>query len=115
MKNLLPRDGNTTYFSEALPKELADNFFELLLQTIQWQHDHLVIFGKPIVTKRKVAWYGESNFQYTYSNATKTALTWNDCLKEIKSTVENTTGSTYNSCLLNLYHDGSFTRFLTGS
>jgi alkylated DNA repair dioxygenase AlkB len=66
-----------------------------------------VIFGKHIVTKRKVAWYGDKNYDYTYSNTTKEALLWTDELIELKTLTEKLTGATYNSCLLNLYHNGN--------
>ena len=66
-----------------------------------------MIFGKKIITKRKVAWYGDIPFPYTYSNTTKTALPWTKELLELKALVEKESGETYNSCLLNLYHDGS--------
>jgi alkylated DNA repair dioxygenase AlkB len=58
------------------------------------------------LTKRKVAWYGDIPFEYTYSNATKTALPWTENLLILKKIAEQTTGETYNSCLLNLYHSG---------
>lgn len=62
---------------------------------------------KKIITKRKVAWYGEKPFEYTYSNTTKHALPWTEELLILKNKVEKETGETYNSCLLNLYHDGN--------
>ena len=40
------------------------------------ENDEAAIFGKRIVTKRKVAWYAETDFEYTYSNVTKRALPW---------------------------------------
>ncbi len=85
----------------------ADHYLERLLNTIEWKNDEAVIFGKHIITKRKVAWYGDDFYSYTYSNTTKTALLWTPELLELKQLVEAKTGSTYNSCLLNLYHDGS--------
>src|SRR6185437_9422544 len=57
-------------------------------------------------TKRKVAWYGDKRFQYTYSKITKLALPWTNKLLQIKSFTEERTGETFNSCLLNLYHSG---------
>ena len=62
---------------------------------------------KLIITKRKVSWYGDQGFLYTYSNTTKQALPWTNELLEIKSRIEIITTSTFNSCLLNLYHDGN--------
>src|SRR5690606_35552282 len=65
-----------------------------------------IIFGKEIITKRKVAWYGDKPFEYTYSNTTKLALPWTKELLELKIKIETQTGETFNSCLLNLYHSG---------
>jgi len=58
------------------------------------------------VAKRKVAWYGDSDYLYTYSNTTKQALTWTKELSDLKQRVEEVTGTKFNSCLLNLYHNG---------
>ena len=40
------------------------------------------------------------------SNTTKQALLWTRELLELRKIVEELTGETFNSCLLNLYHDG---------
>ncbi len=66
-----------------------------------------MIYGKLILTKRKVAWFGEKAFEYTYSKRTKYARFWTPELLELKRKCEEVSGETYNSCLLNLYHDGS--------
>ncbi len=84
----------------------ADRYLEILLAEIEWRNDEAVIFGKHIFTKRKVAWYGDLDFEYTYSNRTKRALPWTNTLLELKDIAEKATGETYNSCLLNLYHNG---------
>lgn len=105
--NLLHRDGIVQYYGPILSQSEASNYYSLLLKSIDWQHDQAKIFGKLYITKRKVAWYGERQFEYAYSNRTKVALPWNDELLELKTQVEEKTNETYNSCLLNLYHDGS--------
>lgn len=105
--NLLPRDGVVNYYGRLLTAPTADDYFEYLLNNIAWKHDEAIIFGKHITTKRKVAWYAEKPFEYTYSKVTKSALPWIKQLLELKTLVENKTGDTFNSCLLNLYHDGS--------
>jgi alkylated DNA repair dioxygenase AlkB len=79
----------------------------LLLQNIVWENDEAVIFGKHIVAKRKVAWYGEADYLYTYSNTTKKALAWTKELSDLKQIVEELTETKFNSCLLNLYHNGN--------
>ncbi len=105
-RNLLPRDGIVNYYGKLLPTTQANNFLEALLNRIEWKNDEAIIFGKRIITKRKVAWYGDSNFEYTYSNITKRALPWTKELLNLKSMIEEKTGEKFNSCLLNLYHTG---------
>lgn len=105
--NLLPRDGTVNYFGPILSPAETRRFYETLLREIPWKHDEAVIFGKRIVTARRVAWYGDSNFSYTYSGTTKQALVWSATLAELKAIVENLTGTAFNSCLLNLYHNGN--------
>jgi alkylated DNA repair dioxygenase AlkB len=105
--NLLPQDGTVNYHGKCYTASEADEYFQTLLQTIEWRNDEAMMFGKRIVTKRKVAWYGNEAYAYTYSGVTKQALPWTEALKAIKEKTEAATGETYNSCLLNLYHDGS--------
>ncbi|WGH75940.1 alpha-ketoglutarate-dependent dioxygenase AlkB [Tenacibaculum tangerinum] len=105
--NLLPKDGTVQYYGMVLPKKEADAYYEALLNSIEWRNDEAIIFGKRVVTKRKVAWYAEQAFEYSYSNITKTALPFTKELVALKKLVEHETNETYNSCLLNLYHDGS--------
>ncbi|MGM1430103.1 alpha-ketoglutarate-dependent dioxygenase AlkB family protein [Sphingobacterium lactis] len=105
-KNWLPQDGTVNYYGKLLTKEQADFYLNSLLETIEWRNDEAIIFGKKIITKRKVAWYGEKPFEYTYSNTTKYALPWTKELLELKNNIEKEAGETFNSCLLNLYHNG---------
>ncbi|ALM48442.1 DNA methylase [Flavobacterium psychrophilum] len=105
-QNILPYDGEALYYGNMLTETLATQYFNILLNDIPWQHDEAVIYGKRIVTKRKVAWYGDDAYDYTYSRTTKTALPWTPALLELKELVEKTCNTIFNSCLLNLYHDG---------
>lgn len=104
--NLLPFDGTVNYYGIILKREEANFYLNSLLETIEWKNDEAIIFGKKYITKRKVAWYGDLPFEYAYSNTTKRALPWTKELLELKIIVEKETGEQYNSCLLNLYHNG---------
>ena len=106
-ENLLPKDGTVNYFGQIMSDEEAHRYYSVLLNEIEWKNDQAIIFGKLIETKRKIAWYGDFPFSYTYSKITKTALPWTDTLLELKKLAEEKTGENYNSCLINLYHDGS--------
>ena len=105
--NIFPQDGEVNYYGEIMAQRESDFYFDTLLNEVDWRCDQAVIFGKLIETKRKVAWYADKPFSYTYSNITKCALPWTKHLEVLKAKVEQKTGETYNSCLLNLYHDGS--------
>jgi len=106
-ENILHKEGVANYYEEVLSLKLADNYLSSLLSKIEWKNDEAVIFGKRIITKRKVAWYADKPFKYTYSNNTKLALPWIEELLELKEIVEKRTDESFNSCLLNLYHDGT--------
>jgi alkylated DNA repair dioxygenase AlkB len=106
-KNLLPKDGVVNYYGKILTNDEANYYFDCLMNTIEWKNDQAIIYGKLITTKRKVAWYGDTNFDYTYSKTTKQALAWTKDLLNLKSITEEKTGEKFNSCLLNLYHSGN--------
>mgnify|MGYP003646776635 CR=1 FL=1 len=105
--NLLPKDGEVNYYGKVMASEKAISYLDYLLNEIQWKNDVAIIFGKRIETKRKVAWYAEKPFEYTYSNTTKTAIPFTPELLSLKGLIEKKSGETFNSCLLNLYHNGS--------
>src|ERR1051325_1785 len=107
ISNILNTDGTVNYYGKILLSSEANRYFDLLMQNTQWEKDEVIIFGKRITTKRKVAWYGDSEYLYTYSNTTKRALAWTKELSELKQIVEELAVIKFNSCLLNLYHNGN--------
>jgi alkylated DNA repair dioxygenase AlkB len=106
LTNILPAGGIVTYYGKAITQKDSQYYLDKLLNNIEWKNDEAIIFGRHIVTKRKVAWYGNNDFEYTYSNRTKYALPWTKELSELKKITEELCGTKFNSCLLNLYHNG---------
>jgi len=104
--NLLPSDGRADYYGVIMPELAARRYMEYLMTGIGWRNDEAVIFGRHIITKRKVAWYGNDNYGYKYSGIVRQALPWTPELLTLKELTEKKTGTRFNSCLLNLYHDG---------
>ena len=104
--NHLPYDGTVQYYGKVIQEMVADDYFEKLMQNIAWENDQAIIFGRQITTKRKVAWYGDQGYEYTYSNVNRYALPWTVELLELRQRVQQLTGERFNSCLLNLYHTG---------
>lgn len=104
--NHLPYEGTVQYYGKVIQEMVADDYFEKLMQNIAWENDQAIILGRQITTKRKVAWYGDQAYEYTYSNVNRYALPWTVELLELRQRVEQLTGERFNSCLLNLYHTG---------
>ena len=100
-------EGEAIYYGPIFSLEQSSLFFDDLLNNIEWKNEEIIMFGKEIISKRKVAFYADDGVDYTYSNKTKKGLSWTASLLKIKSVVENYTHVNYNGCLLNLYHDGN--------
>ncbi len=79
------------------------NYFNWLRNEIQWQQEHITIYGKVHKLPRLTAWYGENS--YVYSGIKHIALSWIPILNEIRSEL-SLLGYSFNSLLLNLYRDG---------
>ncbi len=104
--NILPDGGEAVYYGVLFAPDEAARLFCKLRYDIPWKPDMVKMYGRLITTKRKVAWYGDKPYIYTYSGMAKTALPWNETLLEIKARVEDKTGHSFNSCFANLYHSG---------
>ncbi len=104
--NKLPFDGEVNYYGPTLSQKETQYYLQELLNNISWQKDSVIMFGKHIVLDRKVALYAGEEQSYTYANIERIALPWTTALLKLKALVEEKSGETYNSCLLNLYHSG---------
>jgi alkylated DNA repair dioxygenase AlkB len=105
--NFLPRDGNVEYLGKVFSREESAVLFDRLLASSPWQSDEVILFGQKRILSRKVAWMGDAGFTYSYSGTNKIASPWTPPLLSIKGRVESLCRQEFNSCLLNLYHDGS--------
>jgi alkylated DNA repair dioxygenase AlkB len=104
---ILMRDGTVEYTPSFFARPEAESLFQELLETTPWQKDEVELFGQRRTLSREVAWMGDAGFTYSYSGGSKTASPWTPALVLVKERVERRTALRFNSCLLNLYHDGS--------
>ena len=105
-RNLLPNDGTVNYYGPLFSLSECEYYMQNLFNKVEWKNDEVIVLGKRVVTKRKIAWYGDKPYEYTYSCTTKHALPWVDELIALRKIIEKRSNETYNSCLLNLYHNG---------
>ena len=104
--NILPQDGIALYYEKIVTDDEVKKLYDALLNNIHWENERVIMFGKEIVTKRKVAFFSDSSISYRYASKTKIGLPWTSTLLTIKNRVESITKESYNACLLNLYHNG---------
>ena len=104
--NLLPCDGIVNDHGTVFAAE-ADALLTWLLAEVPWQHDEIQLYGKRIVTARRVAWYGDEAFDYRYSGVNHRARLWAPPLRAMRDRVSARVGVSFNSCLLNRYDDGT--------
>jgi alkylated DNA repair dioxygenase AlkB len=104
--NIIHQDGIAFYHEKVISDEQIKPLYDELLNEINWENERVVMFGKEIITKRKVAFYSDESIVYTYAGKTKIGLPWKDPLILLKNIIESKTKEKYNACLLNLYHNG---------
>ena len=95
--------------------EYIENFFDFdqsqlymkyLTNDIKWKREKIRMWGREIVTKKRIAWYADEGKSYTYSGSTFHPDQWNELLLEIKKQVEQYIKFQFNSVLLNEYPNG---------
>lgn len=79
--------------------------FELLQREIAWEQHEITLFGRAVPTPRLTAWMGDA--PYTYSGLVNEPQPWPPALAAINERLAAELGVNLNSCLANLYRDGS--------
>lgn len=85
------------------PEEIG----EIKFRNVNWKQDYISLYGKKIPLPRLTAWYGDGGKAYTYSGITSTPNPWNKGLLHLKQEIEEFSGCSFNSVLLNWYRDGN--------
>lgn len=99
-------DAEIDYYPHFFSESEANALFQKLFKEVPWQQDNITIFGKTYEQPRLTALFGNDGKPYSYSNITMQPHPWSALLLDIKSKVENATGHTFTTVLLNLYRDG---------
>ncbi|APY07657.1 alpha-ketoglutarate-dependent dioxygenase AlkB [Winogradskyella sp. J14-2] len=95
------------YVPEFFNSQESDNYYRIIKDETNWQHDDITVFGKTYKQPRLTALFGETNQTYSYSNITMHPEAFTKDLLNIKSKVEKFSDETFNTLLINLYRDGS--------
>ena len=76
---------------------------ERLVAETAWRAEVITVWGKQHPQPRLTAWYGSA--AYTYSGLTLDPLPWTPLLQTVKTAVEQGSGRSFNSVLLNYYRN----------
>lgn len=104
--NLLPVDGEAYFYPDLFS---ADECYELFLgleTNIKWKQEPIKIMGREIMQPRLTAWHGDAGKSYRYSGITMDPAPWTPELLIIRYRIQEVSGQTFNSVLLNFYRNG---------
>ena len=72
---------------------------------LSWEQHQITLFGRTVPTPRLTAWIGDA--PYAYSGVVNVPQPWPPGLAEVRDRLRVELGCELNSCLANLYRDGS--------
>lgn len=78
----------------------------LLKEELDWQREHLTMFGRQVVVPRQVAFVADKGLCYRYTGKSHFGMGWPDWLWPLKLEAEALAQQPFNSVLLNWYKDG---------
>ena len=99
-------DARVVLYSSFYSQADAERLFSELRRGINWNQDHISLYGKKHPLPRLTAWYGEPGIVYDYSGIVVESIPWTDLLQSIRSKVQDVTNESFNSVLLNFYRSG---------
>ncbi|TYB76918.1 alpha-ketoglutarate-dependent dioxygenase AlkB family protein [Bizionia myxarmorum] len=96
-----------TYFPNFYNLHEANNLFEILKESINWQQDDITLFGKTHLQPRLTSLYANNEKSYSYSNITMQPKIFTKELEDIKNAIEKVAKTEFSTVLLNRYRSGS--------
>jgi alkylated DNA repair dioxygenase AlkB len=99
-------DAELVEYREAFSSTESKQYFDFLLNNVNWQAASIRIAGRLIPIPRLQCWVAEPGLSYTYSGITMAPENWSGELLQIRDRVESLAEQSFNAVLLNLYRDG---------
>jgi alkylated DNA repair dioxygenase AlkB len=87
-----------------LPPTEAAALASTLARELAWEQRHIVLFGKPVLQPRLIAWAGE--LPYRYSGQTLEPRPWPHVVRMLATRIGAVARAPFNHVLLNRYRDG---------
>jgi hypothetical protein len=84
-RNLLPFQGEVTFYPNFFSMKEADGFFQVLQDRLAWQQEPIWIFGKQVLQPRLTALYGDPKVPYGYSGIAMEASPFHEELEQSRT------------------------------
>ncbi len=107
MEEIIKYDGNLYLAQNYLPTVQANALLSALLKQLDWQDESIRIYGKTILSPRRVCWYGDPDAIYTYSGIRHVPRPWPSLLMHLREQLQLYTCRPFNAVLANLYRDNN--------
>ena len=88
-----------------LPPREAESLVAQLLTELDWEQRAIVVFGRPVLQPRLIAWAGE--LPYRYSGQTLEPRAWTPGVAALLAPVSARAEAPFNHVLVNRYRDGA--------
>ncbi|KJG40756.1 DNA repair protein [Photobacterium angustum] len=97
-------NGLLYWHPQFLNLQRSEQYFQQLKSELNWQQEHITLFGKSVLQPRLQTWNGDA--VYTYSGLTMHPQPWTSAILDLKTQCEQQAQTRFNSVLGNLYRDG---------
>ncbi len=95
------------YVPTALSETDAESLLQQLKSAIDFEQEHVTIYGKRSPMPRLTAWHADPGCDYRYGGELHKPKPWIQDLVDLKDVFEGGLSTTFNSVICNLYRDGS--------
>lgn len=95
------------YYPGFVPQDESTALIGKWIAEVPWRQQVMQMYGKQVTAPRLMAWYGDTDKSYTFSGTRFEPYGWTEELAALKKRIEEKTGFTFNSVLLNYYRDGN--------
>jgi alkylated DNA repair dioxygenase AlkB len=95
------------YHKNFIEPAAAHLLLQQLISDLPWQQTERLMYGKKIITPRLTVWFGDPRANYSVSGKPAFPLPWTNELLDIKKRVDEISGVSFNTVLLNYYRDGN--------
>ena len=85
----------------------ADDLAGVLWQEMDWKQQEILLFSRKVMQPRLTAWCSDPGISYRYSGLLLSPAPWHERLDRLRRSLKRSSGSGFNSVLLNAYRDGS--------